>query len=291
MNIQNRSYKDPRHIPSLDGLRGLAILLVISQHYFRSFSGFSFGWSGVDLFFVLSGYLITGRLLDLLGKPGYFSGFYRNRILRIFPLYYGALLFLSACILVFENAKNLPALYFYTLHWKSFFIFSDNWAFMLYGFPKAFYLGHFWSLAIEEQFYLLWPAIIFFLADSRGRLKLFLILPFLALLIRNWIFFYHPGQATGIGYYFNTLCRIDSFVIGALLCEIHRSRIGIPEWLINLLFLLSAAAIGASIFVLKNADAFNPFFGTGGYTILAIFYACLLHKAVRSSHPAFRLFF
>ncbi|HEX6407837.1 MAG TPA: acyltransferase, partial [Gemmatimonadales bacterium] len=90
------------HLPALDGLRGVAILLVMGYHILETFPGgpevpdlvtrlASVGWIGVDLFFVLSGFLITGILYDTKGSPGFFRNFYIRRVLRIFPLYYGFL--------------------------------------------------------------------------------------------------------------------------------------------------------------------------------------------------------
>src|ERR1700761_1301740 len=115
------------YIPSLDGLRGIAILLVIAFHYFP---GFSFGWCGVDLFFVLSGYLITGRLIATLDRPGYFTHFYRNRILRIFPLYFATLIVFFIGISFFTKPATQPLLAYYHTHWISYFLFFDNFTFI-----------------------------------------------------------------------------------------------------------------------------------------------------------------
>src|SRR6201999_1115975 len=82
------SLTSPHRIASLDGLRGIAVLLVFTWHYLPATHSFFPGWTGVDLFFVLSGYLITQRLMATRQTPNYFSHFYRNRALRIFPLYY-----------------------------------------------------------------------------------------------------------------------------------------------------------------------------------------------------------
>src|SRR5262249_49808445 len=120
----------------------------------------SYGMLGVDLFFVLSGFLITGLLLDAKGRPHYFRNFYARRTLRIFPLYY---LVLAALFLVLPHLATLPMnletarehqgwLWAYV---ANFYIAAQSsWA-------ALSYVSHFWSLAIEEHFYLIWPALVF----------------------------------------------------------------------------------------------------------------------------------
>lgn len=273
-----------RHIPPLDGLRGMAILLVVSAHYFNFIPAFSFGWSGVDLFFVLSGYLITGRLLDSLGKPAYFSNFYRNRILRIFPLYYCVLLVFFAGLHFFIKPATAPLISFYLLHWKSFFLFTDNWTFIRFGMPNASYLLHFWSLAVEEQFYLVWPALIYLLPGSKTRLRSFATIALLVLAARCILSGYFPPRPDPPFYYFNTFLRMDSFVIGALLRQLHYSKILIPEKLVTLLLLSTLILIALSPLVFGDMDTTNPFFATVGYTLTALFFACLLHKSIQFPH-------
>lgn len=166
------------HMAGLDGLRGLAILFVLAFHYFTYdhhilpahlvFLLTRAGWLGVDLFFVLSGFLITGILLDAKAKrpEGYFRTFYVRRTLRIFPLYY-AVLFLTFGVLAFTPLFDVPS--FHELsqrqHWL--WLYLTNWVMWWDGGyvfeSRVFDATHFWSLAAEEQFYLLWPAVVFVL--------------------------------------------------------------------------------------------------------------------------------
>ncbi len=162
-----------RHIPALDGIRGLAALSIFIYHYggMHSSYGFirlageviNFGWAGVSLFFVLSGFLISGILWESFDKKGWWQRFYWRRSLRIFPLYYFALLLIFVATLWF-NGHQWPL--------------GSIWPFLIYlqnmpplytvwnKFPNAFAVSHFWSLAVEEQFYLIWP---FLLVWTRGR--------------------------------------------------------------------------------------------------------------------------
>jgi peptidoglycan/LPS O-acetylase OafA/YrhL len=162
-----------RHIPALDGLRGLAILLVILYHHtlMRQETLFDrvyvnlarLGWSGVDLFFVLSGFLITGILYDSKGSPHYFRNFYVRRTLRIFPLYY-AVVFFSLIVL----PRAWPAWGLTQLDRSAMEDRSQAWYWLYlqnFLFARDENLGHpalavSWSLAIEEQFYLVWPVVV-----------------------------------------------------------------------------------------------------------------------------------
>src|SRR5260370_16732322 len=174
MSSQGKRIRGTGHLPGLDGIRGLAILLVMAVHFIgdatpRNFAErlavklASYGVLGVDLFFVLSGFLITGLLLDAKNDPHYFRNFYARRILRIFPLYYLvlALLFLVLPRLIaltpaLELARERQVwLWTYT---ANFYIAAkSSWAALTY-------VSHFWSLAIEEHFYLLWPLAVFLLS-------------------------------------------------------------------------------------------------------------------------------
>ena len=209
-------------MPQLDALRAIAVLAVLAHHYvdtawISSLLGTSPGLLGVRLFFVLSGFLITRILLqsrklaeDGTAKRGaLLKQFYIRRSLRIFPLYYlvllGALLFGDA-----QAGEQLPWLATYTYN---FWIAHLNW------FPA--YFSHFWSLAVEEQFYLLWPAAILFV--PRRCLVLFLIAVVLTAPIYRWIAL--ENRFGGVAFYVLTPSSLDALGLGALLALLFGGRV------------------------------------------------------------------
>lgn len=162
------------HIPVLDGIRGLAILLVLVAHFndeaiFKEYFPLIgpvatklalTGLMGVDLFFILSGFLITGILLKTKDSERYFLNFYARRVLRIFPLYYCVLLVifwvLPACIKLDAAAQYLNSHQWWLWTYLSNFPGHPSW-----DSSENYHLGHFWSLAVEEHFYLVWPFIVY----------------------------------------------------------------------------------------------------------------------------------
>ncbi|WP_163861550.1 acyltransferase family protein [Myxococcus eversor] len=160
------------HLPALDGLRGVAVLLVIAYHSLgeirtASIGGlFQMGWAGVDLFFVLSGFLITRILLQTRERGGYFRAFYMRRALRIWPLYFVMLAFVFGLM-----GGLLPAMAFDTQRypWTLYALYLQNVWLPDFGPPP---LNVTWSLAIEEQFYLVWPLLVFFLGPGQLRVLL-----------------------------------------------------------------------------------------------------------------------
>lgn len=220
-----------RYIPALDGVRGIAILAVL-LHHFRFFLNarfpveyylvklFDVGWCGVILFFVLSGFLITGILLDSRTSPNYFSTFYARRFLRIFPLYYGylALVFGGAAFLhhLFGGPNPLaqvnPWWYLtYVQNLRPNTIITDP------------YLGHLWSLAVEEQFYLVWPLLVLLVRRSALSWICLALIP-LSFLIR----LHYAGHSLGLSAFVNTFtpASLDSLAAGALVALAVRS----PVW-------------------------------------------------------------
>jgi peptidoglycan/LPS O-acetylase OafA/YrhL len=155
------------HIPALDGIRGLAILLVTLYRFAGSHDASTPEWvlpltdlgnRGVDLFFVLSGFLITGILYDGKGSQNYFRNFYARRTLRIFPLYYSTLLL----VLVALPAIGISAAWLKVspTDVNSLWIYGSNFVMSYRGEWQFGALNHFWSLCVEEHFYLVWPFVI-----------------------------------------------------------------------------------------------------------------------------------
>lgn len=207
----------------LDGVRGLAVSLVFFHHCFpdkavqgRFLWPFSMsGWVGVSLFFALSGFLITRILLGSSDKPGRYAIFYGKRTLRIFPLYFFVLGLFTLTALLLPAARGLteglaPALYYWTYTFNVYLTVHNGW-------PSNELFNHFWSLSVEEQFYLIWPFIVF--NTPRARLPKVMgaicALSFLARLV-----FVGAGLG-GVPAYTNTLTRMDGFALGGLAAYAH----------------------------------------------------------------------
>ncbi len=192
-----------KRIAQLDGVRGVAILTVFAHHALH----IRLLWAGVDLFFILSGFLITGVLVDRKHRPlrEYFSGFYARRARRILVPYLIALAVLS-----------LFVGYAWLRHWYLYIGLMNFLAPLGIPAPEAF--APFWSLAVEEQFYLIWPFAIY-LFTERGVLRFAALLVLLAPLLRGLCHF-HTEWAV----YMLTPFRMDLLATGALLCLAYRHR-------------------------------------------------------------------
>jgi peptidoglycan/LPS O-acetylase OafA/YrhL len=267
-----------RHVPALDGVRGLAILAVMAFHFTLRMPDVTFGdrlthrvlgagWAGVDLFFVLSGLLITTVLLDAKGAPHYYRTFYGRRALRIFPLYYGFLAAYFLLVVRQGTTGNDHYLWHEQGWWWSYL---DNWwlAFVRRTEPPNYlWTGPFWSLAVEEQFYLVWPTLV--LLFTRRRLAVLcgaIIIG--APLFRLWLQAHH---AAPIASYALTPARLDSLAVGALLAIVladHRlahvgSRIFIGLGVM-------AAAMTVAVFHAHGLWTYGGWEEGPGYTVIAI---------------------
>ena len=275
MNATNPSAGQTAHneyIPALDGLRGIAILLVISYHYLGLHPVFSFGWCGVDLFFVLSGYLITQRLLANASEPNRYALFYRNRMLRIIPLYFLVLIVFFAVIFFFKSPEGFV---FYRKYWPYFFVFLQNWVFIFKGYPTELYFRHLWSIAVEEQFYLLWPFIVYLLSYRFNIIKLTWGLLVITLLVRIAGALMLPAN---YDYYSNTFFRADAFLVGALL-YLTLQHAKLPAAFKAILYAAPLIVI-AHILFYQSARHYAPYWKFAGFTALAFSFALLVYSAL-----------
>lgn len=277
-------------IKELDGLRGLAVLLVMAVHAFKRASEFtrhpvlnlftrftSVGWVGVDIFFVLSGFLITSILLRTRERPDYFKNFYVRRILRIFPLYYAvtAAILLLVPVLDPEYAPTIPAILPIML------LYLQNWTSIFDGPNLTVFLAVTWSLAIEEQFYLIWPAVVYYTRrEHLLKWSLGLILASILLRILGLLFWKDPLQAANF-FYYNTFTRFEELVAGGLLAQAFL----LPAWRER----IAKAArpvfwVGLTAFLLLCLGNFPALphpvnslpLALGGYTSVAVFAAALV---------------
>ena len=201
----------------LDGLRGLAMLMVIAVHLHL----LAFAWAGLSSFFVLSGFLITRVLLNdrknARSTGDYFKRFYIRRALRVFPIYYSYLLVLTVGVLTIGSLgrirENLPAAWLYVYN---FFLTEP-------AHQHSRMLDHLWSLSVEEQFYFLWPLVLLF-TSRRVLPYLCLVLIGLGPLLRQWVALHWPlnlgfgvGDNLPLSIYVITTSQVDAFAFGALL--------------------------------------------------------------------------
>jgi peptidoglycan/LPS O-acetylase OafA/YrhL len=205
--------KQLNYIPKLDALRAIAALMVIVSHYTLELKlkNFKYGANGVPIFFVISGFLITSILLNqknTLNKSIWelFKNFIFKRALRLFPIYY-------LMIIVMFGFSVFLGLWICDKgdEWY-YFTYTQNWLFYFKGWQSPL-LNHSWSLAVEEQFYLIWP-IILLSVPKKHELKLILLLMFTGIIVRYWLSLTHHGIGTIKGV---TLSNFDTLGSGALL--------------------------------------------------------------------------
>ena len=283
------AWKNPRiagRIVEVDGLRGLAILLVLFFHYVTSIeaprhrlwefvtTSTHLFWSGVDLFFVLSGFLISGILLDSIGSPRYFKTFYLRRVHRIFPLYFGwlALFYLGIClnlnktfgINVFHGSVPL---WLYPL-------FMQNNAPLWFGAQASLWMAMSWSLAVEEQFYMILPTVVRFVSSA----TLVFLSGVTILLSPIYRFVLVTGHTNlTAGWPFGTLSRLDSLAMGVGAAVLVRDQ-ACWVWLSRHAKFLRACGLGLFLgfLVLTYATPVERLMAAYGFSLMAAFYAVSL---------------
>jgi peptidoglycan/LPS O-acetylase OafA/YrhL len=218
-----------QRLDELDGIRGLAITMVVLCHTIIALwsddlgpVGDAFEWmfaSGVDLFFVLSGFLISGILLDARGKSGVFKSFYMRRVLRIIPLYYSVLIFYGVILQTFfpeGHGFGGPWL----THPIGNFLFFANFQSFIEGVLPLSPNSATWSLAVEEHFYLIWPALVLLTAPKK-YVPICVSVFIFALLVR-YILVFNGANDNQILIF--TFARMDCFAIGGLLAYAFRDE-------------------------------------------------------------------
>jgi peptidoglycan/LPS O-acetylase OafA/YrhL len=253
------------HIPALDGLRAVAIAMVVAFHY----GLLDCGWLGVQLFFVLSGFLITRILQAAREQPlGHYLGrFWRRRALRIFPLYFGYLLLLSAVFV----ATGAPvafadsALYLFT------YTFNLTRPWLQQGSPA---FTHFWSLCVEEQFYLLWPLAVFFLAPRRLpqlAIAMIALAPVARLVLGDvWLRTLRVPFHVGDAIYWSPLGQMDALATGAVVAILRLpERVRHPHRIFAATFAL-ALGLGLASGVLHRAAGIELPITSLGYPLASL---------------------
>jgi peptidoglycan/LPS O-acetylase OafA/YrhL len=280
--------------------------MVFGTHYIS----LPWGWAGVDVFFVLSGFLITGILFDTQHDPHRVRNFYVRRTLRIFPLYYGLMLLLVLLYPVFRWDWNL--------HWLVWPAYIGNFArgihpYLPYSqlqmladaqplsqtFPHVqLRLGHFWSLCVEEQFYLFWPWIVFLVKDRRKLIAIcaacVVACPLMRILATHTLPQYMLTQDV---LYRWTPFRIDALLLGGLVALLLRGPHA-PKLIVTARsgFILMSCALALCL-ALSPAARHKPagylyptWTFTWGLTLIDIFAACLIVVALNQRSLIFRVF-
>jgi peptidoglycan/LPS O-acetylase OafA/YrhL len=289
----------------------MAVLMVFCQHYINEPEALHWGWAGVDFFFVLSGFLITGILYDTRNTVHRFRNFYVRRTLRIFPLYY-AIFFLALLSTPIFHWVWYRGWYLWPVYLGNYarFLFLgkflndqdlfDTLRSTLPVTPRfALLIGHFWSLCVEEQFYLVWPFVVYFIKD-RVRLRnlclgVVLITPLLRLLC---VFILPTDLLKADLLYRFTPLRIDALLLGAFvaLClrgpESNRiARLGRPVVVsVSLVFALIVAASFLFTHHAPSPDARVPWICTIGFTLIDFFAAGLILLSLNPRSFVYRLF-
>jgi peptidoglycan/LPS O-acetylase OafA/YrhL len=267
---------DRRWLPELDGWRGIAVGMVLVHHVYP-WESFGFpgshllgtGWAGVDLFFVLSGFLITNILLDTRDEPGFWSRFAIRRALRILPLYWA----LMGAILAWRAWAGVESV----APWWAYLLFLSNWWIARMPEFTDIRVNVSWSLAIEEQFYLTFPALVRWLpapllAATIGAAIV------LAPVARWWV-----GGDNHLPSYVLTPCRMDAIAWGCAAALAWRAGGPWVLWPVRAAGPLLVVLLG--LLVLVGLDRDTAWYRIGGYSLFAATCAAVLLAVVTGAWP------
>ena len=234
MSLPMRSDQELNHLPVLDGFRGIAILSVLMMHCL----GLPLGWAGVDLFFVLSGFLITRILISSAGRHGYYRAFYWRRALRILPIYY--MLFGIALLFVPQMRNS----------WWFYFLYAVNLG-LFWQSHHVPGFEHIWSLSVEEQFYSLWPAAVNYL--GRKGLVVVCVVGFIATVCARLL------VARGAHAFAYDALRQDGLFMGALIAIAYTSTPALRERITRVSpFVCVAAVLTVAALGRRNMSLLHP---------------------------------
>jgi peptidoglycan/LPS O-acetylase OafA/YrhL len=281
MSNNPRKYNLPRDIPGLQALRGIAVLAVVASHlhvsvsedpYFATVTPWSWtnqalsrGFLGVDLFFVLSGFLITSLLFrdGEMNSAPMLRRFYARRALRLLPALY-ALLFTSLVIAIYES---FPLEYQWNSTWRA-LLFMSNWKFQSVFLRTQDDIGHLWSLAVEEQFYIIWPLFFIFLRRVWTHwITTVVVLSFIVLAIALYRDNLWNSEIPWLFIYPSTEARADAILIGCICAYVYR-YLEIPPRLLQILGYTSAVTLLLVGYQYAIHD--QKFLYKGGFTLIAI---------------------
>lgn len=283
-----------RYMPVLDGLRGVAILLVLFFHgigvplalsttrldqVMRTIA--SAGQTGVDLFFVLSGFLITGILLDTQGQPRWWVNFIIRRALRIFPLYFGALTILFVLLPRLVDWSAIPDFATLQANQRWYWTYTVNLLFAFtHGLGTPLNTGHFWSLSVEEQFYLIWPLIVW-ICKPRGLLRVIALTVIGGFVLRFGLMLGDPINGSDLAHLL-TPARLDGLMIGAALAVFARRPGALGRLNAAAPWVLGASVIIVSALTMLNLVLGNPdsIVAVMRLPVIALGYGALLVSAL-----------
>ena len=291
-----------RHLASLDSLRGIGVILIFADHFILPNYYIFFGWIGLWIFFSLSGYLITDGLLKMKTLPlgQYFGRFYAKRAFRILPAF---LVFFSIGVaLYFALPRWLAGRYDLSRYW----IYIVTFTFNHFPATQGYWFGHLWSLSLEEQFYVVWPWLVFFLPKSwfKGIVICWSLVAPILRLIFPWIY----GSLETDMMDGSLLCQADAFAIGGCVA-IFRDELPGPRQSKKLMWIVTAAVVLIGLvnyFTIErrithwlHVSAFEGYFRTLGWlrllnhqyvwgdTVINLWAATLILACLRGSAPSF----
>jgi peptidoglycan/LPS O-acetylase OafA/YrhL len=291
-NLQSKDKRSSKYsigdyFPALDGLRGLAILMIILYHNFDFLPLTYLAWSGVDLFFVLSGFLITGILIKKRDSARFLLNFYARRVLRIFPIYYLSIILF---LFILPNLIKYPiSLDYFIINQYWFWLEIQNWLFILKLNGNNNFLNHFWSLALEEQFYLVSPWIILLIKQFQSIISFLLSTLLLLLVLRLTLWYLQVKNISYINLYAFT--RIDGLCMGSLLA-IFRSqgsfKMGKFNRVLNILFILLVFFVFPYFKFFYNTRL--PYLAICLYPAIAFFWGIIVWSSIRPERLMYRIF-